>query len=142
VGLWAVQLGGSRRWIVPAGFLAAMGAGAALGFEGIGIAGVETGIALSVLICGLLIALAVKVPAMYAAGLVGLFALLHGNAHAVEMVSSISKVEYVSGLFASTGALHLAGLFAGALMMQAPRSQIALRFAGLAIALSAAAIIF
>src|SRR3954462_8080366 len=55
VGLFAAQLGGRALWAVPATFVAVMAAGGALGMAGVGLPAVEVGIALSVLVLGLVV---------------------------------------------------------------------------------------
>src|SRR5687768_3353260 len=49
VGLWASQLGGRAVWLLPLTFPVVMAAGAALGFGGVALPGVEIGITASVL---------------------------------------------------------------------------------------------
>src|SRR5580700_9563858 len=44
VGLWASQLGGRALWAVPAAFVSLMTVGGALGFMGVPMPMVETGI--------------------------------------------------------------------------------------------------
>src|SRR3989339_2150021 len=60
VGLWAVQMGGRSVWAVPLAFVGVMTLGGALPLLGIGLPLVEQGIALSVLLLGVLIAAAVR----------------------------------------------------------------------------------
>ncbi len=55
VGLWAVQLGGRALWAVPTSFVGVMILGSVLGFSGIPLPMVETGILTSVLLLGVLI---------------------------------------------------------------------------------------
>src|ERR1700678_3003592 len=64
VGLWAAQLGSRAVWRVPATFVCLMIAGGALGMAGIQLPLVETGILVSVLAMGVLIAGAVRLPVM------------------------------------------------------------------------------
>jgi urease accessory protein len=56
IGLWAAQQGGRALWAVPAAFVGAMVVGGGLAWSGIALPQVETAIALSVLVLGLLIA--------------------------------------------------------------------------------------
>src|SRR4249920_1522738 len=56
VGVLAAQYGGRALWLVPMSFLVAMGAAAAVGMAGIPVQSVEVGIALSVVVLGLMIA--------------------------------------------------------------------------------------
>ncbi|HYE46783.1 MAG TPA: HupE/UreJ family protein, partial [Caulobacter sp.] len=74
VGLWASQLGGRALWLVPASFVAVMGLGAALG-TAVALPAVELGIVGSVLVLGVLVASAARLPAAAGAALVAVFAL-------------------------------------------------------------------
>ena len=56
VGLWAAQMGGRAIWAVPLTFVSVMALGGALGMLGVHIPFVETGIVISVLALGVLIA--------------------------------------------------------------------------------------
>lgn len=113
VGLWAAQLGGRARWLVPAAFVSVMACGAALGARGFVPPGVEPMILASVLVFGLLIAGAVRLPATASGGLVGLFALFHGLAHGAEMQPATGAFTYAAGLVIATAALHAFGLLVG-----------------------------
>ena len=135
VGLWAAQLGGRALWAIPAAFITLMTLGGALGIGGLHLPGVETGIALSVLLLGLLIVFAVRLPVGAGIALVGLFALFHGHAHGTEMAGSLSAVAYCSGFLLATGLLHAAGMLAGLGLQTLGRLPLA-RLAGGAIALS------
>ena len=84
VGFWASTLGGAARWIVPAAFVSVMAVGGMLGIAGVPLPMVETAIALTVAILGLLVAFEVRVPTGVAAAIVGLCALFHGHAHGTE----------------------------------------------------------
>src|SRR4051812_46979770 len=85
VGLWAAQLGGRARWLVPVSFVSAMALGGALAAAGIHLAMAEEGILASVLVLGALIAAAPRVVVPVACVIVGLFAVFHGYAHGVEL---------------------------------------------------------
>jgi urease accessory protein len=76
---------------------------------------VEIGIALSVLVLGLGIALAVRAPVWAAAVIVATFALFHGYAHGKELPSASDPVGYSLGFVLATGLLHVAGIGLGAL---------------------------
>jgi len=54
VGLWAAQQSGKARWALPLAFVSSMLVGGLLGFAGIAMPLMETGIAGSVLALGLL----------------------------------------------------------------------------------------
>jgi len=113
VGLWAAQRGGRARWLLPLTFVSVMVIGGALGMDGIGIPGLEQGIAASVLVLGLLIAAAVHLPLLAGAAIVGLFALFHGYAHGAEMPGTASGFTYGIGFVLATISLHLVGIGLG-----------------------------
>lgn len=62
VGLWAAQQQGAARWALPCTFVGTMLLGGLLGFEGLDLPALESGIAASVLALGLAVALAVRPP--------------------------------------------------------------------------------
>jgi urease accessory protein len=70
---------------------------------------IETGIALSGVVLGLLIAFAVKAPIWAAAVIVGLFAIFHGHAHGTELPDAFSPYGYAMGFVVGTGLLALGG---------------------------------
>ncbi len=113
VGVWAAQLGGRARWLVPAVFVGIMALGAGLGASGFGLPGLEPMIAASVLALGLLVVAAVRLPAAASVTLVALFALLHGLAHGGEIPADASAVSYGAGFILATIALHAVGLALG-----------------------------
>ena len=87
VGLWASLLAARKpaaSFLVPGAFVAMMAVGAAAGFAGIKLPLVEAAILASVFVIGGLIMGAVRLPAASAMAVVGLFALFHGYAHALE----------------------------------------------------------
>ena len=113
VGLFAAHLGGRALWAVPATFVAVMAAGGALGMAGMAVPFVETGIALSVVVLGLAVALRMSVPTLAAMALVGFFAVFHGYAHGAEMPADASGASYAAGFLAATALLHAAGIGLG-----------------------------
>jgi urease accessory protein len=133
VGLWAAQRGGRALWTVPLTFVSVMIFGATLGMTGISVPFVETGIVASVLILGVLVAAAVRLPLAVSMGIVGLFALCHGYAHGAEMPVNASGFAYGLGFVAMTAMLHLAGIGWG-LAMQKIASEKMLRLTGGAVA--------
>ncbi len=137
VGLWAAQLGGRARWLVPAAFVAMMVAGAALARGGMLLPGVEPLIAASVLILGLLIAGAARLPVAASMALVGAFALFHGFAHGSEMPVTAGGLGFGAGFVAATALLHATGLGLG-LLAAAKLPEKSTRYAGWAIAASGA----
>jgi urease accessory protein len=113
VGLWAAQLGGRARWLLPVSFVALLALSAALAMAGIALPMVEAGVVTSVMLLGLFIGLAVKLPPALGAAMVGLFAIFHGHAHGAEMPAAVSAWQYGFGLVVSSALLHGLGLFAG-----------------------------
>ncbi len=135
VGLWAAQLGGRSRWTVPTSFVSLMVFGGVLGMAGVHIPAVESGIAASVLVLGVLIAASVRLPMFAGMALVGLFAIFHGHAHGTEIPAAASGFTYALGFVLATIALHAAGVGLG-MLAQKRMALPALRFAGAAIAVA------
>src|SRR5262249_35163263 len=80
VGVLAARLGGRALWLVPASFVAAMTAAGFAASTGVAPPYVETGIAVSVVILGVVALFGVAMPVAAAMGLVGFFAVFHGYA--------------------------------------------------------------
>ena len=141
VGLWASQIAfaGNKKalWAVPLAFVSMMTIGGVLGASDIAMPGVETGIAASVLILGVLIAAAVRLPLVASIAVVGAFALFHGAAHGAEMPATSNGLVYGAGFVLTTVLLHSAGIGAGVGVKQLLSSSktLPLRYAGAAIAL-------
>lgn len=133
VGLWGAFLGVPAIWLLPIVFPAVMAAGGALGVIGVPLAHVETGIALSAIFLGLMVALAAKPPLWLAAVLVGLFALFHGHAHGTELPEAADPLAYALGFVVATGLLHLTGIGLG-LLSKWQAGRAAVRAGGAAIA--------
>ncbi len=115
VGLWAALLAGRRpamAVLVPAAFLAMMVLGALAGFAGTKLPLVEAAILASVLAIGGLITGAVRLPAAWAMAVVGLFAVFHGYAHALEAPTT-GVGAYIAGFLAATALLQGVGLALG-----------------------------
>ncbi|MFN3622448.1 MAG: HupE/UreJ family protein [Hyphomicrobium sp.] len=117
VGIWsalAVKEKAWRIWVAPAAFVGAMLAGATAGYLGLRLPMVEAGIALSVLLLGLMIVARVELPLAVGAVVVALFAIYHGHAHGSEATGTI--LAYMAGFAAATALLHVAGIGLGAAM--------------------------
>jgi urease accessory protein len=112
VGLYAAMIGGRALWLMPLTFIGVMVLGGALGASGIVDPFVEVGIAMSVIVLGLAVALRVNLPAITAIALVGLFAIFHGHAHGAEMPDA-SGYTYAAGFVLTTALLHCAGIALG-----------------------------
>ncbi|MFA6963025.1 MAG: HupE/UreJ family protein [Opitutaceae bacterium] len=115
VGVWAAQLGGRARWLVPATFVGVMTIAAAFGQHGLVPVGIEQMIAASLLAFGLLIAMAKRLPLSAGLGLTALFAAFHGFAHGAEIPATSSGLAYGLGFVAATVTLHGLGLALGTL---------------------------
>lgn len=116
VGLWAAQLGGRAIWRMPLAFMAMMALGSIFAFVGLLLPAVEAGIAVSVLVLGLLIAVVARFPLAASMLLVGAFALFHGHAHGQELPQAASAFAYSLGFLFATGLLHAAGAGLGLLL--------------------------
>ncbi len=111
--------------------------GGALGMGGVAIPCVEQGIAASVLVLGIFIAAAVRLPLPAGLGIVGLFAVFHGYAHGAEMPGATNGLTYAAGFVMATISLLLCGIGLG----NAARKSVMvpwLRFAGGVIAVCGA----
>jgi urease accessory protein len=129
VGLWGAFLGSRAMWTLPVVFPVVMALGGAAGILGVPLPAVETGIALSGVLLGLLIAFAVKPPLWFAAIVVGFFAIFHGHAHGTELPRSANALAYAMGFVIATGLLHLCGITCG-LLVRWPWGRIAVRASG------------
>jgi urease accessory protein len=109
VGVWGTLAGGRAIRVWPIAFVAMMLAGFATAASGVAVPLVEPAIGSSLVVLGLLIALAVNAPLWSGAAIIGLFAFFHGHIHGTEAVSA-SVPAYAMGLAAASGALHAWGI--------------------------------
>lgn len=135
VGLWGAFLGRPAIWILPVVFPLVMAFGGALGVMGIPIPAVETGIASSAIVLGIMVAMAARPPIWVAAVIVGAFAIFHGHAHGTELPHAANPLFYSLGFVIATGLLHLCGIAFG-LIVRWPAGKIAVRAGGGLIALA------
>lgn len=133
VGLWGAFLGRPLIYVLPVVFPAMMVVGAIMGMFGVPLPPVEAGIALSVLVLGGCIALAVRAPVWAASLIVAMFAVFHGYAHGKELPSAADPISYSVGFVLATGLLHLSGICLGWLNDR-PNGVVATRSAGAVIA--------
>jgi urease accessory protein len=137
VGLWAALLaqGEDRRalWLVPAAFVGAMCLGFAAALLDLPLPFVEPVILASVVVIGLLAAVAIDVPASLAMLIVGFFAFFHGHAHGGEL-GSAGAMSFGAGFALATAALHFIGIALGR-AFGGDAGRLATRFAGGAAAL-------
>jgi urease accessory protein len=134
VGLWAAQLGGRARWLVPASFVGVMAFGGALAMAGLHVPYTEEGILLSVLVLGVLVAVAARFPLAASMAIVGVFAFFHGHSHGMEMPANAIGYAYGAGFMLTTVILHAVGIGL-AYTVQSVRLPV-VRWAGAAIAVA------
>jgi urease accessory protein len=121
VGLWAGLVGGRARLTYPLAFVAMMVVAGLWGMSGASLPGVEIGIAVSVVILGLAIALKATPPLAAGTAACAIFAIFHGYAHGAELPEGASSLGYAAGFVLATAALHGIGLaLAGVLAARAP----------------------
>jgi urease accessory protein len=92
---------------------------------------VEPGILASVVVIGLMVALAVDMPVWLGATLIGAFAVFHGHAHGAEAPENAGGIEYMIGFAIATATLHAIGITA-ALSLRSVKLQPVVRLAGAA----------
>ncbi len=138
VGLWGAFLGSPAIWTLPIVFPLVMSVGAVIGILGLPVPAVETGIAMSAVVLGLMIVFTVKPPIWVSALLVGAFAVFHGYAHGTELPATANAFAFAVGFVIATGMLHLIGIAFG-LLVKWPVGRIAVRGAGGLISLAGVA---
>jgi urease accessory protein len=139
VGALAALKGGRALWLWPLTFVGVMITGALLGIAQVQLPLVEPAILASVVVLGLLVALAVNLPTWLGAALIGISALFHGHAHGSEALGA-GAAGYMIGFVATTAALHLAGI--GAVFgLRSTALQPLVRIAGAACALVGAGLV-
>ena len=135
VGMWGVFLGPPALWLLPIIFPLVMAFGGVLGIVGMPLPAVETGIAASAIVLGLMVALAARPPLWMATVLIGAFAIFHGYAHGRELPDDANALAFSAGFVIATGLVHLTGI-AFALLARWPAGRLVVRGAGGAIALA------
>jgi len=135
VGLWAYQTGKKAVWIIPSSFIGLMSIGFLTGMNGHTLSITEPMILASVMVIGIALFTARKLPLALCSIIVGVFAFFHGYAHGNEMTTGTNSLLYASGFLTSTFALHLAGIATGILSGRLLH-PLAMRYAGLAIAVT------
>ena len=132
VGLWASMLGGRALIAVPLSFVGVMLLGFVAALSGVPIPYVEPVILASVIVLGLLVAVAFRASTPAAALIVGFFAFFHGYAHGGE-IGGAAFLSYGAGLALATALLHAAGIgvgLAAGRALQGSGGQMAMRVAG------------
>ena len=121
VGLWsAIALPVGRRLAGPGVFLAALLIGALLSWGGVAVPAVESSVAASVMLLGVVLFAGRHLPASLGLALTGAAALFHGYAHGSELAVGASAVAYAAGFMGATMLLHGAGLAAGVGLQRLP----------------------
>ena len=128
VGLWGVLRGGRAIWSWPMAFVATMLGGFVAATLGLQMPLVEPAIWSSIVILGLLVALAVKAPVWPGAVITGLFAFFHGHVHGTEATAA-SLIPYAAGFALASAGLHVAGIGLG-LFAERSIGKLALRGLG------------
>ncbi|QEY59213.1 HupE/UreJ family protein [Pseudomonas sp. C27(2019)] len=119
IGFWSMRQSAGMKRSAPLFVVGGMVGGAAIAWAGVSLAGIETGIAMSVLLAGVLIATMAKLPTAIGGSLVALFMLTHGYAHGAEMSAGTSLISYMLGFVIATLAITFVGRGLGAAMMKA-----------------------
>jgi urease accessory protein len=139
VGLWAGVNGGRALWAWPVAFVGVMVAGGALGIAGVAVPMVEPGILASVIVLGLLVLTAARLPVALGAALVAVFALLHGHAHGAELPMQAAAASYAAGFALATALLHAIGLGV-AYLCRSDSGRLIVRGAGALVAVAGVAL--
>ncbi|MFQ5354082.1 MAG: HupE/UreJ family protein [Thermodesulfobacteriota bacterium] len=141
VGIWASQNRGKAIWALPAAFVGVMLLGAILGMIGLSLPFIEGGVISSVLILGVLIAAATRMPLATGLIITGIFAMFHGHAHGTEMPLSASGAAYGAGFAAATLLLHLGGIITAVLAEKTAGTRL-IRYSGAVIAVAGVYLFF
>ena len=140
VGLWGAFSGGRALWAWPSAFVSMVVVGFATAVWGVKIPLVEPAILCSIVVLGLLVALAVKAPVWLGALIVGVFALFHGHAHGTEAtMAELRPVGYAAGFSLATAGLHAVGILGGLFLTRCARMSL-LRSTGIAVAVGGLAL--
>jgi urease accessory protein len=139
VGVCAALKGGRALWIWPAAFIGMVLVGALSGMAQAPLPFVEPAILASLILMGLVVAMAVNLPFWIGATLIGACALFHGHAHGAEMPETVGRLGYTAGFVVTTVALHLAGIGI-TLYLSRRRLFVLIRAAGAACALIGVAV--
>lgn len=135
VGLWGAQLGAPAVWLLPVTFPMVMACGGMLGLMGVGLPGIEVGIAVSAIALGFAVYREARPRLWIAAVLVGFFAIFHGHAHGTELPEGANGLLYSIGFVMATGCLHGVGIAIG-LIHRWSAGRMALRVAGACVAVA------
>ncbi len=118
IGFWSIRQNITMKRATPLFVVGGMIAGAGLAWAGVSLVGVETGIAMSVLLVGVLIATLAKLPTAVGGTLVALFMVAHGYAHGTEMAQGSSLLLYMAGFVIATLAITFVGRGLGTVLLK------------------------
>lgn len=130
LGLLAAQLGGQSFYIVAGLFLAMMAAGAFLAMRGMRLPEVDGGIALSVVVLGLLVALTTRTETWVALAVAALFGVAHGYRLGAPGSATIS---HFGGFLLAGVALIAGGALVGEMLARVVKTGSAKALLGAAI---------
>lgn len=122
IGFWSIRQGAAMKRSAPILVVIGMLSGAFIAWGGISIVGAEVGIAMSVLLLGILIATMTKLPSIIGAALVIMFMTSHGYAHGAEMAHGASVLAYMTGFTVTTLAITFIGRYLGNLTLKTSNS--------------------
>ena len=129
IGLWTASPSVRRSAPTLWALLCATGIGALLATRGIVLPGIEAGIAVSVLVAGLLLTSFARLGPVNSTAVIVLFALFHGQAHGLEMPFAAASIAYGLGLMCSSGLIVLSAMKLGQCLRHS-RAEWSLRGAG------------
>ena len=131
VGVVSAMVGGRAIWTVPGLFVLMMGVGGLLGRVdvGLGSTAVEIGIALSVVLLGIVIVLDKRLPVRIVMVAVIFFGFFHGYAHGVEIPTVARPATYAAGFLIGTAIIHLLGVLIGEIAKRYSSGRLVLRIA-------------
>ena len=113
-----------------------MTAGGVLGASDVNMPALEQGIAASVVILGIMVVFAARVPLSIGVALAGLFAIFHGAAHGLAgTVDGQLSLQYFAGFLLATGVLLGVGIALGGAFSISTKYHGLQRGAGLAVGL-------
>ena len=139
VGVWSVSaLPAGKAWQGPATFLLALVLSALAGTMGLTLPYLEQGVALSVVLFGLMLAIATRpLPPALCLGLIAMASALHGLAHGSEPPAT-GFAGYAAGFLLTTAALHIGGVGVGLAIRRLLSERRGMALGGLGAALGGA----
>lgn len=110
VGLWAGIAARRHIWAPPAAFVGFMLAGFAFGRSGGTLPLAESLILVSLVVLGLALCFAARVPLGVAVAIIALFAFAHGQVHGMELPQGAVAWRFAAGFGLTTALLHGIGI--------------------------------